>query len=143
VVVFDEFADAMADKDLKKNLETSIQRLGAKARAAGIHLVIATQSPRREVVTGLIKANLPCAVALRVANAIESKIIIDMSGAEKLLGRGDLLVKESGNIVRLQSPLVSVEAVREIMFPGPVRSAPGSPELPALSKRVKSGKPFL
>jgi DNA segregation ATPase FtsK/SpoIIIE, S-DNA-T family len=132
VVVFDEFADAMADKDLKKDLETSIKRLGAKARAAGIHLLIATQSPRKEVVTGLIKANLPCAVALRVANAVESKIIIDMSGAEKLLGRGDLLVKEGGNLVRLQSPLVSFHTVRKIMFPGPVRSVPGSSKLPAI-----------
>ncbi len=117
VVAFDEFADAMADRDLRKNLEMSLKRLGAKARAAGIHLIVATQSPRREVVTGLIKANLPCAVALRVANVVESRIIIDSGGAESLPGRGDLLAKIGGRIDRLQSPFVDAATIQEIMFP--------------------------
>jgi DNA segregation ATPase FtsK/SpoIIIE, S-DNA-T family len=117
IVAFDEFADAMADNNLKKEIESSIKRLGAKARAAGIHLIIATQSPRKEVVTGLLKANLPCAVALRVANGTESKIILDSVGAEKLLGRGDLLVKRGGKMIRLQSPYADGTAVKAIMFP--------------------------
>jgi DNA segregation ATPase FtsK/SpoIIIE, S-DNA-T family len=118
VVTFDEFADAMADNSLKKEIEGSLKRLGAKARAAGVHLIIATQSPRKDVVTGLIKANLPCAVALQVASGIESKIILDSTGAEKLLGRGDLLAKFGGRTMRLQSPLADESAVRAIMFPG-------------------------
>jgi DNA segregation ATPase FtsK/SpoIIIE, S-DNA-T family len=117
IVAFDEFADAMADNNLKKEIESSIKRLGAKARAAGIHLIIATQSPRKEVVTGLLKANLPCAVALRVASGTESKIILDSVGAEKLLGRGDLLVRRGGKMIRLQSPYADPTAVKAIMFP--------------------------
>lgn len=118
VVAFDEFADAMADKDLRKALEQSLKRLGAKARASGIHLIIATQTPRKEVVTGLIKANLPCAVALRVANGTESHIIIDSNGAEQLLGKGDLIAKIGGRPERLQSPFADAVAVKQIMFPG-------------------------
>jgi S-DNA-T family DNA segregation ATPase FtsK/SpoIIIE len=117
VLTFDEFADAMADKRLKAQIEVSVKRLGAKARAAGIHLVIATQSPRKEVVTGLIKANLPCAVALQVASGTESRIILDSMGAEKLLGRGDLMARFGGKIRRLQSPYADTRAVRAIMFP--------------------------
>ena len=116
-LTFDEFADAMADNDLKKQIESSLKRLGAKARAAGIHLIIATQSPRKEVVTGLIKANLPCAVALHVANGTESKIVLDYMGAEKLLGKGDLLARFGGKIRRLQSPYADGKAVKTIMFP--------------------------
>ncbi len=115
LVVFDEFADAMADSSLKKLLESSIKRLGGKSRAAGIHLLIATQSPRKEAVTGLIKANLPCAVALRTANGVESKIIIDCVGAEKLLGNGDLLAKKGGRLERLQSPYASSDVMRRFM----------------------------
>ncbi len=124
VVAFDEFADAMADKDLKKAMEASLKRLGAKARAAGIHLLIATQSPRKEVVTGLIKANLPCAVALQVANGTESRIVIDTGGAEYLLGRGDLLVKLGGKLMRLQSPFANAEAVRKVFFERGSRARP-------------------
>lgn len=124
VVAFDEFADAMADKDLKKAMEASLKRLGAKARAAGIHLLIATQSPRKEVVTGLIKANLPCAVALQVASGTESRIVIDTGGAEYLLGRGDLLVKLGGKLMRLQSPFANSEAVRHVFFERESRARP-------------------
>ncbi len=116
-LTFDEFSDAMADNDLRKQIESSLKRLGAKARAAGIHLIIATQSPRKEVVTGLIKANLPCAVALQVANGTESKIVLDSMGAEKLLGKGDLLARFGGKIRRLQSPYADSRAVKTIMFP--------------------------
>ncbi len=118
VVAFDEFADAMADKELKKQLESSVKRLGAKARAAGIHLIIATQSPRKEVVTGLIKANLPCVTALAVAGTTESLVVLDRKGAETLLGNGDLLTKVGGEVERLQSPLADAQTVRRIMFPG-------------------------
>ncbi len=116
IVAFDEFADAMADPELKKGLEQSVKRLGQKARAAGIHLIIATQSPRKEVVTGLIKANLPCRVALQVADGTESRIVLDENGAERLLGRGDLLAKYGGKTERLQSPYADKETVKKIMF---------------------------
>ena len=117
ILVFDEFADAMMEKELKQDLEISVKRLGGKARAAGIHLIIATQTPRKEVVTGLIKANLPCRIALQVANGMESGIILDEVGAEKLLGRGDLLAKWAGKFLRLQSPFADGDAVRSILFP--------------------------
>jgi len=116
ILAFDEFADAMADFTLKKQIESSLKRLGAKARAAGIHLIIATQSPRKDVITGLIKANLPCAVALQVANGTESRIILDSVGAEKLLGRGDLLARFGGKVRRLQSPYADSRAVKAILF---------------------------
>jgi len=117
VLIFDEFADAMADNSLKKEIEGSLRRLGAKARAAGVHLIIATQSPRKDVVTGLIKANLPCKVALQVASGTESKIILYSMGAEKLLGKGDLLAEFAGKKMRLQSPYADESAVKAIMFP--------------------------
>jgi DNA segregation ATPase FtsK/SpoIIIE, S-DNA-T family len=116
VLIFDEFADAMGDYGLKKDIDASLKRLGAKARAAGIHLIIATQSPRKDVVTGLIKANLPCAVALQVASGVESKIILDSVGAEKLLGKGDLIARFGGKRMRLQSPYADEAAVKSIMF---------------------------
>jgi len=107
----------MADHRLKKEIEGSLIRLGAKARAAGVHLIIATQSPRKDVVTWLVKANLPCKVALQVASGIESKIILDSMGAEKLLGKGDLIAEFAGKKMRLQSPYADESAVRAIMFP--------------------------
>jgi len=117
IVAFDEFADAMADKEMKKDLESSLKRLGGKARAAGIHLIIATQTPTKNIVTGLIKANLPCAVALRVAGSVESHIVLDTKGAETLLGKGDLLAKIGGKLKRLQSPFADIHTIQRIMFP--------------------------
>ncbi len=114
VVVIDELADLMMVSS--KEVEDCICRLCAKARAAGIHLIVATQRPSADVVTGLIKANIPSRIAFTVDNALNSRIIMDESGAEKLLGRGDMLYKPIGanKPLRVQGCFVAdseVEAV--------------------------------
>jgi S-DNA-T family DNA segregation ATPase FtsK/SpoIIIE len=105
VCIFDEYADLMAEKDSRTTLEQSIKRLGAMARAAGIHLIIATQRPEAKVVTPLIRANLPGRVALRTASEADSKIILggDRAAAAYLLGKGDLLYQVGAQLHRLQS----------------------------------------
>ncbi len=105
VCIFDEYADFMIDKVSKNALEDSIKRLGAKARAAGIHLVIATQRPDAKVVTPLIRANLPARVALKTASGADSAIILGdkQTDACRLLGKGDLLYLTGGQLLRLQS----------------------------------------
>lgn len=106
LVVLDEFADLVSQKEFKESLTTSLKRLGAKARAAGIHLVLATQSPTREVVTSAIKNNLPARVALKVTDNTASRVILDRKGAENLLGQGDMIVNTGSGQIRLQSPYV-------------------------------------
>lgn len=96
VCIIDEFADLMLNKTYSKDIETSVVRLAQKARAAGIHLVIATQRPTANVITGLIKANIPCRVCFKVTSSMESRIILDRNGGEKLLGHGDMLMLENG-----------------------------------------------
>jgi hypothetical protein len=114
VCVCDEYADLLVDKAATKNLAIAISRLGAKARAAGIHLIIATQYPDRKTVDGALKMNLAGRVCLRVSNHHQSNMIINQSGAEKLLGKGDLFFLSIGEPVRLQSPYLSVEERAEI-----------------------------
>ncbi len=108
VVVIDELGDLMLSKS-GAGVSKSIIRLAQKARAAGIHLVCATQRPSVDIVTGLIKANFPTRVAFRMASAVNSKIVLDQSGAERLLGNGDLLFKDVGPPRRLQAPLLTEE----------------------------------
>lgn len=105
VCIFDEYADFMAEKDMKAALEQSIKRLGAMARAAGIHLIIATQRPEAKVVTPLIRSNLPGRVALRTASDADSAIILGgkQTDAVNLLGKGDLLYLQGAQLLRLQS----------------------------------------
>jgi hypothetical protein len=104
VLVFDEFADLiLTGRDNRKNFEDMVARLAGKGRAAGVHLVLATQRPDRTVVTGLIKSNLPMKVCLRVANATNSQIVLGEAGAESLLGKGDLLCDLGRGIARAQS----------------------------------------
>jgi S-DNA-T family DNA segregation ATPase FtsK/SpoIIIE len=115
VVVIDEFADLMATTG--KELESTVARLAAMSRAVGIHLVLATQRPSIDVITGLIKANIPSRIAFMVASKMDSRIIIDMVGAEKLLGKGDMLY--AGAIdpfpVRMQGAFVSEEEVERVV----------------------------
>ena len=104
ILIFDEFADLiLADRESKKTFEELVVRLAAKGRAAGIHLLLATQRPDRNIVTGLIKANLPLKICLRVTSGTNSQIVLDEPGAESLLGRGDLLCEAGRGIVRAQS----------------------------------------
>ena len=107
VCIFDEYADFMADKEISKLLELYIKRLGAMARAAGIHLIIATQRPEAKVVTPVIRSNLPVKIALRTASEADSKIILDRTEAAYLLGKGDLLYKVGSQVERLQSLLAN------------------------------------
>lgn len=105
VVVVDEFQDLVAVKSLRQPFIDAVKRLGAKARAAGIHLILATQRPDRSTVPGEIKANLCGRIALRVQEAVNSRIILDRGGAESLLGRGDLLADLGQGLVRGQAPM--------------------------------------
>ncbi|MBI2896578.1 MAG: PD-(D/E)XK nuclease family protein [Deltaproteobacteria bacterium] len=105
VVVVDEFQDLVASKETREPFIALVRRLGAKARAAGIHLVLATQRPTRDSVPGSIKANLPGKIALKTASGLESRIILDQAGAESLLGKGDLLADLGSWPVRGQAPI--------------------------------------
>jgi hypothetical protein len=125
VCVCDEYADLLADRATTKSLETAITRLGAKARAAGIHLIIATQYPDRKTVGGALKMNLSGRVCLRVANYTQSNMIINHSGAERLLGNGDLFFLSIGDPVRLQSPYLSAEDRAQIFRRDSVSAARG------------------
>lgn len=110
VVLCDEYADVVQSAAERKEVERRIARLGAKARAAGIHLVLATQRASRDVVTGVIKANLTGRVCLRVAEPVESRLVLNVAGAENLTGNGDLLWSAGGEPVRLQAPLLDEES---------------------------------
>ena len=115
VVIIDELADLMMTSG--KDVELSIARLAQKSRACGIHLIIATQRPSVDVVTGLIKANLPSRISYRVGQKIDSKIILDQMGAESLLGRGDMLFTPPGApaLVRLHAPWATEEEIEKIV----------------------------
>jgi S-DNA-T family DNA segregation ATPase FtsK/SpoIIIE len=116
VLVFDEFADLiLTGRDERKNFEDMVARLAGKGRAAGIHLVLATQRPDRTVVTGLIKSNLPMKVCLRVANTTNSQIVLGEGGAESLLGKGDLLCDLGRGLARAQSFYVPQSDFVEIL----------------------------
>jgi len=106
VVVMDEFADMMTDRSTKIELEPLLKRLGAKARASGIHLILGTQRPDASVVTPLLRANLPGKIGLQVGSEKESKLFLDEPDAAYLFGKGDLVWKRGGALVRLQSPFV-------------------------------------
>ena len=113
VVVVDEVADLMLTAG--KEIEAAIQRLSQKARAAGIHLIVATQRPSVDVLTGVIKANLPSRISFRVSSKIDSRTILGEPGAEQLLGQGDLLFMMPGErITRIHGPLVTDEEVEQV-----------------------------
>ena len=132
VVVVEEFADLMAQSGRKKDRENTpeslIARLSAKSRAAGIHLVLVTQTPRSEVVTGMIKANFPSRIAFTVQNRIDSTIVLDEKGAECLLGNGDMLYKftGAGTATRAHGAFTSNKDVKTIVDAW--RNYAGAPE---------------
>jgi S-DNA-T family DNA segregation ATPase FtsK/SpoIIIE len=114
VIVVDEFADLMMQQG--KEVEAAVARLAQKARAAGMHVVLATQRPSVDVITGVIKANFPTRIAYRVAQKVDSRTILDEQGAEHLLGMGDMLIKlnGTGEVKRVQCPWVSEEEVQRV-----------------------------
>lgn len=113
VVIVDEFGDLIATEG--KKIETPIQRITQKARAAGIHMILATQRPSVNVITGVIKANCPTRIAFRVISQIDSKTILDCSGAEQLIGRGDMLYSKGDVPERVQCAFVDTPEVEDIV----------------------------
>jgi S-DNA-T family DNA segregation ATPase FtsK/SpoIIIE len=114
VIVVDEFADLMMQQG--KEVESAVARLAQKARAAGMHVILATQRPSVDVITGVIKANFPTRIAYRVSQKVDSRTILDEQGAEHLLGMGDMLIKlnGTGETKRVQCPWVSEEEVQRV-----------------------------
>jgi hypothetical protein len=116
VVVFcDEYGNLVASRKMRESIESAIVQLGAKARAAGIHLVLATQDPRAQILTPALKSNLDGRVCLRTTSSVQSRMMLEENGAEALLGHGDLLFKTVGEPVRLQAPLLE-DADRQALF---------------------------
>lgn len=129
VLVVDEFADLIMTAG--KEVETPIARLAQLARAIGIHLIIATQRPSVNVITGIIKANFPARIAFRVTSKIDSRTILDSSGADQLIGRGDMLYTQGNDVIRLQCAFVDTPEVERITeFIGSQKAYPEAHLLP-------------
>lgn len=125
VVVVDEFADLIMTSG--KEVETPIARLAQKARAVGIHVIIATQRPSTNVITGIIKANFPVRIAFKVTSGVDSKTILDTTGAQQLIGRGDMLISSNSSLVRVQCAFIDtpeVEAICDYIERQPFNSGP-------------------
>jgi S-DNA-T family DNA segregation ATPase FtsK/SpoIIIE len=129
VLIVDEFADLIMTAG--KEVEGPIARLAQLARAIGIHLIIATQRPSVNIITGVIKANFPARVAFRVTSKIDSRTILDSGGADQLIGRGDMLFSTGNNLVRIQCAFVDTPEIEEIVdYIGTQRGYSGAMELP-------------
>jgi len=129
IVVIDEFADLIMTAG--KEIEAPLTRLAQLARAIGIHLVIATQRPSVNIITGTIKANFPARIAFRVISKIDSRTILDTGGADQLVGRGDMLLSTGSDLIRLQCAFVDTHEVERITeFIGSQRAYPDAYHLP-------------
>jgi S-DNA-T family DNA segregation ATPase FtsK/SpoIIIE len=129
VLVVDEFADLIMTAG--KEVELPIARLAQLARAIGIHLIIATQRPSVNIITGTIKANFPARIAFKVSSKIDSRTILDVGGAEQLIGRGDMLVSYQGEVTRVQCVFVDTPEVEKVAdFIGGQQGYPSAFELP-------------
>ncbi|HSY76102.1 MAG TPA: DNA translocase FtsK, partial [Bacteroidia bacterium] len=129
VLIVDEFADLIMTAG--KEVETPIARLAQLARAIGIHLIIATQRPSVNIITGTIKANFPARIAFRVISKIDSRTILDSGGADQLIGRGDMLLATGSDLIRLQCAFVSTNEVEEITdYIGAQQAYPSAFQLP-------------
>ncbi len=137
VVIIDELADLMLVAQDK--VETAITRLAQLSRAVGIHLILATQRPSVDVITGVIKANFPARVAFKVASVVDSRTILDNKGADKLLGRGDMLFIQPGsdNMIRGQAPLIVDEEINRVVE---FTSQQGKPEYHSEIQAAQSGQ---
>ena len=113
VIVIDEYGDFIMQAG--KQVETPIARITQKARAVGMHMILATQRPSVNIVTGVIKANIPTRIALRTQSVVDSRTVLDAKGADQLIGRGDLLYSGSGNITRVQCAFVDTPEVDAIV----------------------------
>ena len=139
VVLIDEFADLIMTAG--KEIEQPIARIAQLARAIGIHLIVATQRPSVNVITGMIKANFPARIAFRVLSKIDSRTILDTSGADQLIGRGDMLITTGQDIIRLQCGFVDTPEVDEVCtFIGEQRGYPEAFILPEYITEEASGK---
>jgi S-DNA-T family DNA segregation ATPase FtsK/SpoIIIE len=137
VLVIDEFADLIMTAG--KEVETPIARLAQLARAIGIHLIIATQRPSVNVITGLIKANFPARIAFRVTSKVDSRTILDSGGADQLIGRGDMLFTQGNNLIRLQCAFVDTPEVEKLTdFIGSQRAYPDAHLLPEYTSEESS-----
>jgi DNA segregation ATPase FtsK/SpoIIIE, S-DNA-T family len=136
IVIIDELADLM--QTAPADVESAIARITQMARAAGIHMIVATQTPRADVVTGVIKANIPTRIAFQVASALDSRVILDENGAERLLGQGDMFYRPPGTsrLIRSQGVLVTDEEIRRLVE---FVSAQGAPAFdPAIQNQLES-----
>jgi S-DNA-T family DNA segregation ATPase FtsK/SpoIIIE len=137
VVVIDEFADLIMTAG--KEIETPIARLAQLARAVGIHLIVATQRPSVNIITGTIKANFPARIGFKVSSKIDSRTILDAGGAEQLIGRGDMLLSQGSNLIRLQCAFVDTPEVEAICeYIGGQRGYPDAFLLPEYSSGEES-----
>src|SRR5207244_52439 len=137
VLIIDELADLM--QTAPADVENAIARMAAIARAAGIHLVLATQTPRADVITGVIKANVPSRIAFQVASKIDSRVILDENGADRLLGQGDMLYlpPSTSRLIRAQGVLVTDDEIRELVDFVSKQAAPGFDS--AMQEKLQSG----
>jgi len=137
VIIIDELADLIMTSS--KEVETYIIRIAQKARAVGIHLILATQRPSVNVVTGLIKSNMPCRISFQVASRQESRIVLDQNGAETLLGRGDMLLMQPGtsHVVRAQGTYVDESEIHRVVRE--LKSTVGQPQFNEDLVRINSG----
>ena len=143
VLVVEEFGDLMADPQVKKPIENAVVRLAQKARASGIHLVLAMQSPRKDVLTGLIKTNIPGRISFKVSSATDSRVILDEGGAERLLSHGDMLFLQPGSSkpLRFHGPFVSEKEVQDVVQYWKNQGAPKYLEFKKSSEREGFSQP--
>jgi len=115
VIIFDEFADfMMRDKEFSKRIETAIARIGQKGRAAGIHMIVCTQSPKAEIINTTIRNNLLVRLGLKVTDSTASNVVLDASGAENLAGKGDFLLKKDNGLLRGKSPYLEQKSLKAL-----------------------------